>query len=342
MYFTILDHYPDRNMENRWNAFLAQAFMPTHYTTPDFFVDRFVGAGDRFAILVTDDDKHIAAVLTGINKGKTIESGLAVRPQTVFRKGVDVAQTAKALAAALKNKAGKSTELITFYSWSKIDEIEKMDFNCKTSGNDDLIIMLDLSSGADNIFKDFSQTRRNDIRKAIKQDLLEIKDLETAEELGQLYAIHLKWNAQKGIEPDKFEDFKVASEQKEYRKVIIAKFEGKVIAGSYYRFCKGGVIEYAANNSLSEYQKLRPNDLIGWRSIEWACSRGFSHYSMGGSHLFLRRFGGYEVATNRYQHDRTFLRTHQKKEAVRDMFVKTYLSIPVETRKKIKRLAGKT
>jgi len=340
MNWTILEKYPDSRTESLWQEFLADAVMPTHYVTPDFFADPFVH-GKRFAVLVTDEQDQIAAILTGTDSGKVIDSGLAVRPQTAFRKGTNYEQAAAALIQALKEKGGRECELITFYSWEHIPEFEAVGFTRRSSADSDLIIMLDLAAGAEAIFKDFSQTRRNEIRKALKQDLLQIKDIETDAEIRELYEIHKIWNASKGNQPNSWEDFERAVLQQDHRKVIIAKHEGKVIAGSYYRYCKGGVVEYAANNSLTEFQKLRPNDLIGWHSIQWACDSGFSHYSMGGSHLFLRRFGGYEMATHRYRLDLTFMHTHQKKEAFKDFLVKTYRSIPAETRQKMKQMVGK-
>jgi hypothetical protein len=63
---------------------------------------------------------------------------------------------------------------------------------------------------------------------------------------------------------------------------------------------------------------------------------------MGGSHLFLRRFGGTPVSSYRYQLDRTFLQKHRKKEAIADFAIKTYQSLPVETRRRIKKILGKT
>jgi hypothetical protein len=128
---------------------------------------------------------------------------------------------------------------------------------------------------------------------------------------------------------------------KDYHCIFIAKHVGKIIAGSYFRFYEKSIIEYAANNSLPEYQRLRPNDLLVWRSIEWACEHEIPLYSMGGSHLFLRRFGGAPVSSYRYQLDRTFLRKYRKKEAVADFAIKTYQSLPIETRRLIKKVLGK-
>ena len=152
-------------------------------------------------------------------------------------------------------------------------------------------------------FEKFSQTRRSETRKAIKQGLVEIKEIETASELAELYKISCDWNARKGNANDSFARMQAAAVQRENRRIFIAKAKGKVIAGSFYRFAPGCVVEYAANFSIPAYHKLRPNDLIGWHAIQWACENGFSHFSMGGSHLFLRRFGGEVITTYRYKQD---------------------------------------
>ena len=160
--------------------------------------------------------------------------------------------------------------------------------------------------------------------------------------MSELYAIHCDWNERKGNTPDKFEDFEIAWKQKDYRKIFIAKHDGKIIAGSYYRFCPGGVVEYAANNSLTEFQKLRPNDLLGLAfDSSGRVKTDFRLYSMGGSHLFLRRFGGDTASTFRYKMDFTTLKIHNLKETVSDFGIKTYKSLPQPVRAKIKTVLGR-
>lgn len=342
MNWKVLTEKPDAELARKWNEFLENARFPTHYTTPDFFVDPFVKGGEKFAVLAFDNNDEIAAVLTGVENGKTLVSGMPERPQTAFRGDADRLEAAKALTAGLKQKGGGKLGLIDFYTWEQANEFEELGFQADMCGEDNSIIVLDLSKGAEQLFGEFSQTRRNELRKAIKQNLLEIKDLETDEEIRQLYEIHKDWNKRKGIEPDTFEQVKFSAIEKNYRKTLIAKYEEKVVAGSSYRFCKGGVVEYSGNNSLPEFQKLRPNDLIGWRSIEWACRENFTHYSMGGSHLFLRRFGGELISPYRYRLDRSFLHVHNLKENIRNLGIKTYRILPVSLKTKIKQIAGKT
>src|SRR5215471_14866381 len=89
---------------------------------------------------------------------------------------------------------------------------------------------------------------------------------------------------------------------------FVARYEGKIIAGVVIRFCPSAILEYAANSSLESALRLRPNDLLHWRAIEWACREGLSHYSLGGAHLFLRKFGSEIVSTTRCRLDLSTLR----------------------------------
>lgn len=341
MNWKVLTEYPDAETERRWNEFLGRAAYPTHYTTPNFLVDPFVRGGERFAVLACGDDGAVNGVLTGVFDGKRIVSGLPVRPQTAFLPGRDEAATAAALFEGMLEMGGDRLGFVEFHSWEPVEEFTGLGFQTEICEGDDSIVMLDLSKGADELFKDFSQTRRNELRKVMRRGEVGVKTLETEDELRELYEIHCDWNRRKGNEPDSREDFEFAASQTGYRKILVAVHDGRVIAGSYYRFCPGGVVEYAANNSLPEYLKLRPNDLLGWRSIEWACGEGFTHYSMGGSHLFLRRFGGELFQTRRYKMDMSLLHVHDMKEGLINLGLKTYRSLPSSVRSKIKDIAGK-
>ena len=339
MDFKIFTEQSDESWTMKWNEFLADALYPTHYTTPNYLVDPFV-RGERFAIAALKNNK-ITGVLTGVDDGRRLVSGLYVRPQVCIGKSVDRLETAVSFLEGLKKKGGGGLQMIEIFTWHPIKEFEEIGFQLRRYSGEQATIILDLTKGVDALFKDFSQTRRNEIRKALKQNKVQISEVENSDELAELFEIHRDWNDRKGNEPDKFEDFLTAWQQKDYRKTFIAKHDGKIIAGSYYRFCPNGVFEYAANNSLPDYLHLKPNDLLGWHSIQWACENEFTLYSMGGSHLFLRRFGGKSVTTYRYKLDLTFLKVHNLVEMVNNFRIKTYKNLPQPFKSKIKSIFGK-
>lgn len=340
MNWKILTEAPDEIWTRKWDDFLTRAEMPTHYTTPDFFADPFIRGGERFAVLALKNDE-ITGVLTAVDAGKQIVSGLFNRPQVALSKDADKFQAVKNLVEGVFEKGGSDLEMAEIFSWQALEDFETLGFNFREYGGEQGTVVLDLTKGEDELFKDFSQTRRNEIRKAIRQNEVQISEVENLDELAELYEIHRDWCARKGNEPDTFEQIKQAFSRKNHRKIFIAKHEGKVIAGSFYRFCRGGIVEYAGNNSLVAYQKLRPNDLIGWHSIQWACRENFRLYSMGGAHLFLRRFGGEIVPTYRYKIDRSLLKIHNLSEAAKDFGIRTYRSLPQPVKAKLKQVLGR-
>lgn len=341
MNFKILENYPDTKLESKWNDFVSRASYACAYTSPGYFKEPFWEGKNPFAVLAFDENEEIVGVATGLDFDGKIQCGLEVRPQVSVRKDSDRREVAKALSKGLLEKSGETGSLIQINTWERIEELEDYGFEAKRSDGPMQIVMLDLTAGADEIFKGFSQSRRSDIRKAMRQKKIEVSQLETLEELAELYEIHKDWCATKEVEPDTWEQMQCCLRLRENRRMFVAKHEGKVIAGSYFRMAEKGVVEYAANNSNPEFLKFRPNDLLVWRSIEWACENDYTKYSMGGSHLFLRRFGGEVVSTYRYQLDRSFLKQHEKKEAVKNFVLKKYQSLPDSTKKKIKQIVGK-
>lgn len=336
----ILTSYPDDETAKKWFDFLPASSFPCHYTSPAFFLEPFWENQNPFALLIFDEEKIVGAV-TGLNRDNRIVCGLAVRPQMTIANDANEKKIVENLVAELKNFAGKENKIITIYCAERRKSFSECGLAEKKSAGSQEVIMLDLTKGADDIFKNFSQSRRSDLRKAIRQNQIQISQPENLAELRELHQIHIEWCERKNIEPDSWEMMKTVFEQKDFRRIFIAKHLGKVIAGSYFRFFPNALMEYVANNSMPEFQHLRPNDLIVWKSIEWACEQKMESYSMGGSHLFLRRFGGEIVSSYRYQLDRTFLKQHEKKEILRDLALKTYQAIPPAARRKIKSFVGK-
>jgi hypothetical protein len=341
MKFQIITNYPPPELEKKWFAFLPESTFPSHYTSPGFFKEPFWTNQNPFAVLVFDEEKIVGAA-TGLRKERQIICGLEVRPQISISKNADRNEVTKTLVEALLELAENNAELLTLHCPHQLKEFTEFGFGEKKAIGAFEVLMLDLSKGTDAVFKNFSQSRRSDLRKALREKQIEISQIETESELVELYKIHVAWCERKRVAPDTWEMMQTVFANRDYHRIFIAKHDGKVIAGSYFRFFRGGLFEYAANNSMPEYRHLRPNDLLVWRSIEWAFEQRFKLYSLGGSHLFLRRFGGFPVSGYRYQLDRTFLKKHEKKEVFRDLAIKTYQSLPVSARQTIKRIAGRT
>jgi len=63
-------------------------------------------------------------------------------------------------------------------------------------------------------------------------------------------------------------------------RVCLAQFNGQPIAGAIFFTFKDTII-YAYAGSNKAYLNLRPNNLVLWDAMEWACNNGFRRFDMG-------------------------------------------------------------
>jgi hypothetical protein len=99
-------------------------------------------------------------------------------------------------------------------------------------------------------------------------------------------------------------------------------------------------VEYANNCSLDEFINLRPNDLLLWRTIEWACQKGFTKYSLGAAHPFLRKSGGTVTPICRYRLDRSLFHQHDLKDSARSQARSILAHLPAGISNALRRLSG--
>jgi FemAB-related protein (PEP-CTERM system-associated) len=78
--------------------------------------------------------------------------------------------------------------------------------------------------------------------------------------------------------------------------IFVVKYESNVIAGMLYIHLKGVFSEPWAS-SLRSYNHLRPNNLLYWEAINYACRNGFKYFDFGrstinsGTYNFKRQWG---------------------------------------------------
>lgn len=320
--YHILHHQPGGVIEGSWRACLAQSDFPTHYTAPEYFLEPLLRRSKPFAVLSLAGEQ-VTGVLTGIHHGDHVQSGLSVRPQVAFSRNADRADAMRSLIAGLLQEA-KSAKLVDLFVWSQMAELIDARFHKRPYEG---VVMMDLARDSEAIFRKFSTKRRTDIRRVIKSGV-SVAPAETSDDLSEFYAIHREWARRKGQQAIGEEEFRETFALKGNRRLLLARYEGQVIAGVVHRFFPGGVLEYAANHSLESALQLRPNDLLQWRAIEWGCAEGLTKYSLGGAHPFLRKFGGEVVPTTRCRLDLTTFRGYTVRDWLADTATKARPFIP--------------
>lgn len=295
--FRILHGLPGRSIESAWRACLADSELPTHYTSPEYFLEPALRDQRPFAIL-SIDGIDVSGVLTGVNSGTHVQSGVSVRPQIALSRRADPTIAMASLIAGLLAEARRA-KLVDLFVWSGMESLVNCRFRQRRY---DGVVMLDLSQGPDLLFRRFSQTTRNEIRRAIKNGVS--VDIATkSEDLSAYYAVYVDWSRRKHIPFIEEDEFQKMFALTQNRRLLLARHQGQVIGGVVLRFLSGGMAEYAANSSLEGALKLHSNHLLQWRAIEWLCAAGMRRYSLGGTHFFLRKFGGRITPTIRCRLD---------------------------------------
>jgi hypothetical protein len=320
--FRILHGPPGGAIDFAWRSCLADSDLPTHYTTPEYFLEPALRDQRPFAILSIDGNE-VSGVLTGVNGGAHVKSGVSVRPQVALSRRADPAHAMTNLTGGLLAEA-RGAKLVDLFVWSDMDALVNSRFRQRRHEG---VVMLDLSHGSDFLFRKFSQTTRNEIRRAIKYGVS--VDIATKhEDISSYYTVYLDWSRRKCLPFVGEDEFQSMFSLTQNRRLFLARHDGQIVAGAVLRFFYGGVAEYAANSSLERALQLHANHLLQWRAIEWACAEGMTRYSLGGAHFFLRKFGGEVVTTTRCRLDLSMFRGYTVRDWLDDTAKKARPLLP--------------
>jgi hypothetical protein len=141
---------------------------------------------------------------------------------------------------------------------------------------------LDLSKGEEEIFSNFRDSTRRNVKKASTQGAIaEIrKDLTAVKEFCRLNSMTRKRH---GLPPQPFHFF-----QKVYDHIIskgggfvaLASLNDRAIAGAvFFHFGGKAIFKYGASDP--QYLNLRANNLIMWEGIKWFCQNGYKKFCFG-------------------------------------------------------------
>ncbi|HUI42622.1 MAG TPA: GNAT family N-acetyltransferase [Terriglobia bacterium] len=341
MEFTILHEFPAARLEAAWHDCLDRVECPAHYDAPEFFLEPFWAGRGPFAVLALDGDA-VTGVLTGLHEGEQVNAGLPSRPQICVDATRDQPAVLDALARGLLQESGRA-KLVSVYTWPSLtlETFERFRFRLRKLEGD---VVLDLTQGPSALFKQFTHERRKNIRRAIKEGV-EVSQATSDEEVSEAYEVYDKWRltTRKQIKLDAtpYPVFQRMHRLRNNRRLFVARYAGKIVACTAFRFFPRGLLEASENFSLDEFLHVRPNDLVYWRAIEWACQEGFRRHSLGGAHLFHRKAGGTIVPIYRYRLDRTWLRRHDRMETLRDLGRAAVRKAPPPVEKAVRRLLGR-
>lgn len=333
--FVILHAYPSPQLESKWLQCLTHSISPEYYASPGFFREPYFRKNKLFAVLALINGE-VAGVLTGLCEHGIVTSGLETRAHLALDTRYDPNKSLLSLLQGVERES-RGAKLVQVYSWNALPLEPFVNAGYRRRGFPGNPV-LDLSLGPEILFQQCGSSQRRNIRLAIKKGV-EIIEATTREDFEAFYSIYEQWCTAKQL-PHNFKELEWEAFQttQSNRRLFLAKYEGQIVAGSGFRFFPGGLIVYARNSSRPEFLRFKPNDPLLWHAIEWACHNGFTHFSMGGNHKFLRGFGGQIMPIDRYRLDRTILRRYDLKDMTRDASRAALHRLPLSYQKRIRKI----
>jgi hypothetical protein len=337
MRYLTLTVRPDDVTAAAWNDCLDNSEFAGFYTSPEFFDIPYFRSSGAFAILA-ERDGVVHGVATGVVSRLEMSCGLSGSPQICIRRNTDAEAVGRALAAGLKNHGVRSTKFVSAFTWGEVSGFASAGFRFRRYDAPLSTILLDLSRGTDVLLSECHSARRVNIRRAIKTGV-EVLEMNVERDFDDYYALYSHWCELKQLPRQPYDVQRAVFESKGNRLLLVARHDGRMIGVSTFRFRRPGIMEYTANVSRHDERKLKQNDLLMWRAIEWATRQANIRYlSMAGAHTFLQRFGGEVHPTYRYSLDLTTFRRRDLAESAHAIAIRTYRALPNVAKSTIKKL----
>jgi hypothetical protein len=170
---------------------------------------------------------------------------------------------------------------------------------------------LDLTPGSEQLFKQFRETTRRNIKKAIREGV-RVTFHTSSDALAVFYRLNCHTRKEHGLPPQPYSFFKKVHEHVIGRNlgfIALAQQGGRDVAGAIYLYSRETVI-YKYGASLRAYQHVRPNNLVMWRAIESCIKGGYRRLCFGrtevdnsGLRQFKAGWGGDERIIEYFKYD---------------------------------------
>ena len=155
----------------------------------------------------------------------------------------------------------------------------KMRYISAAKGNE---YVVDLKEGVQKVWMNIHHNKRRNIKKALEQGV-EIVQSHKNEDLKTFYSLLESSAERRGFTPYPHSWFEAIwkTYKPELSKVFLAHWKGKNVSGVFI-VIHGKTLYALGAGSLAIGWEARPNDLLHWKVMEWACENGYLKYNMGG------------------------------------------------------------
>jgi lipid II:glycine glycyltransferase (peptidoglycan interpeptide bridge formation enzyme) len=203
--------------------------------------------------------------------------------------------------------------------------------------------VLDLSQSQGQVFSNFRDSTRRNVKKAMKEGV-EVKLDRSLESVKEFCRLNCMTRKEHGLPPQPFHFFKKIYDHvisKNLGMVVLASLNQENVAGAiYFHFGMKAVFKYGASDK--KFQNLRANNLVMWEAMRWYSQNGYKSLCLGRTEFenqgliqFKSGWGTTEQPIHYYQYDfkkGSFVRGSSK---VTGFHNKIFRNIPIPISNKI-------
>jgi len=163
--------------------------------------------------------------------------------------------------------------------WGMQEVLQDLRYRCVRRFN---VFTVSLKRSVDDLWDNIGSNKRKNIRKATKSGV-QVKEAKGHEDFLYFYKMLETTGRRAGFNPPTFSELDAIWEAYVPRglgRIFFAEFKGENIAG-VFTVTHGDTVYAKAAASLESAWSVRPNDLLHWEAMKWACEQEFSNYHMG-------------------------------------------------------------
>jgi CelD/BcsL family acetyltransferase involved in cellulose biosynthesis len=278
MRFNLLDPAKD----NRWDEFVTGQEHGTIFHTSAWarVIQESYGYSPQYYVLEDTDGRPSAAIpLFQVRSGFT-GNRLVCLPFSDACWPLGDAAGIELLVNRIKDEIGAgAASYLEIRGWQNGLSTDQLNLRARDYH---LLYILDLEPGIDVIKANFHDSVRRGIRQAEKRGVT-VRMTQTEADLGLFYQLHVVTRKKLGVLPQPRVFFDSVFRHLISKKLGftgLAESEGKVIAGVVFLTYKD-TLYYKFNASDENHLQKRPNHLVTWEAIRYACANQFKHLDLG-------------------------------------------------------------
>jgi len=191
-------------------------------------------------------------------------------------------QVMKEIVKAFKEKRKKSAYVLFFPNPLINISLRSMFESCGYRPIVFRTLLVNLNKSLDEIWKALDKDARRGVRKA-QQLGVEVVDANTWQEWEEYYELHVLHSREKNYPPEPYSFYRELYKlhPKNMCRLFLAKLKKRVVAGALCLIYRENLIGIRSA-SLDAFLKYQPNNLVHWKSIEWAKENGVKVYDFDG------------------------------------------------------------